>query len=92
MSAPDLASQDTRDFVEKAATALVMKYVGYPSLSAHEDMCRIIRATLAASAELRSVEEALERTRTHLDTGKGEKDHAVEAALLALRAITGRKA
>lgn len=62
-----------------------------------EEAQEVIRATLAASAELRSVEEALEVMRTsnnkHGQWVDGDEKVAMAAAALsALRAITGRKA
>lgn len=90
MSAPDLASAiyDTvRETQNDARTFLRDGTV-------RDQIIDAIRATLAASAELRSVEEALADVQKRAVVGVGQKDFwpKIDAALSALRAITGRKA
>lgn len=72
---------DTRDQIQKAATDLVMFYVGYPSLDEHARMCAMMRKhiDLSENTKLRS---ALEKIQTN--DPESNRLHADEIANAAL--------
>jgi hypothetical protein len=99
---PDLAARDDRDFISKAASTITLKLGGRPSLQVHEWVSNVIRTELAASPELRAIEEALQVTRDRLErlsaSAYGEKGPPElvwnilaqgKAALAQLRALRG---